>query len=380
MLRTDLPDHRRASDAELVAALRERDPLALAEAYHRTIPAAHATARRLLSGSPEVEALLRAVYDTLWSDPPADAALEGWIRARCFELAAEDLRERDAAPASPSLTTLLPELPRSEIRYLDAAERALAELDDTQRRALLLAHDKGVPAAEQGDGAERALTAALLALAGPEPGGEQLDPSSCEDVPLLADWVLGLVPPGKASQVSEAAARPECSALVKALRRGRRRLEGLPPTPDMGQRVLVVVLAGAPAPVPAPAPAATPSPAGASAVGAAGMTSALDDTGDLTPPPSPDGEAGQRRPPGDIYAELAELDDEPRDQPLVLSDDEDDDQVAARAASATSDDADDPYDPPRRSVGGRVVIWLLGTLFMLAGIAAGLYLGLTLLR
>ncbi len=98
MLRTDLPDHRRASEAELVAALRDRDPLALAEAYHRTIPAAHAGARRLLSRSAEVEALLRQVYAELWRSPPDADPLEGWIRSRTFELAVADLRDRAARP------------------------------------------------------------------------------------------------------------------------------------------------------------------------------------------------------------------------------------------------------------------------------------------
>ncbi|MPZ72845.1 MAG: hypothetical protein GEU74_06370, partial [Nitriliruptorales bacterium] len=258
MLRTDLPDHRRATEGELLTGLRGRDPLALAETFHRTIPAAHAIARRVLSSSAEVEALLREVYGELWASPPDDdTALEGWVRSRCFEIAGAELRERNAPPASPSLTALLPELPRPDVRYLDAAERALTELGDGQRRALLLAHDKGVATEEQNAAdAHGALTDALLALAGPEPGAEPPQPQACEDVPLLADWVLGLLPGQRAASIAaEIAARPECAGVTRALRRGRRRLEGLPPTPDMGQRVLVTVLAAAPATVSATAAA-----------------------------------------------------------------------------------------------------------------------------
>lgn len=385
MLRTDLPDHRRATDAELLSALRRRDPLALAEAYHRTIPAAHAVARRVLSSSAEVEAVLREVYAQLWSSPPEDVGLEAWVRSRCFATAADDLRERDAAPSSPSLTALLPELPRAEVRYLDAAERALAELDDAQRRALLLAHDKGVPSEEQ-DAADAgtALADALLTLAGPEPGAAPLDPQLCADVPLLGDWILGLLPPSRAEQVAaQIASRSECGALAKALRRGRRRLEGLPPTPDMGQRVLVVVLAGAPAPVPAPAAAAAP------ANGPGHITSALDAGAILDPIAPPAGEgsrvlsdvdtgeipaAGDRS--GNPYAELAALDeDEPGDTAVLDAAGPDD-----GAATTYSDEADDEQERrPRRSVGSRLVVWVLAALFMVAGVAAGLYLGLTLL-
>ena len=369
MLRTDLPDHRRATEEQLVAALRSRDPLALAEAYHRTIPAAHATARRLLSGSAEVEALLREVYTQLWASPPGGAALEGWVRARCFELAAGDLRERDAAPASPSLTALLPELPRPEVRYLDAAERALAELDDPQRKALLLAHDKGVASDEQNTpDADAALVAALVSLAGPEPGSDALDPSSCSDVERMGDWILGLLPPPRATAVAEqVAARAECAALAKALRRGRRRLEGLPPTPDMGQRVLVVVLAGAPAPAAAAAAPATAATAGAP------MASALDDTGDLTQPAVTDEQPPVRRDPSAVYAELADLDETPdAEHPVDLGDDED-------SAGDTDDDGLMPYaEEPERSRGGRILLWVLGALFLVLGVAAGLYLGLTL--
>lgn len=388
MLRTDLLDHRRATDEQLVTALHNKEPLALAEAYHRSIPAAHATARRLLSGSGEVEALLRQVYDELWTSPPHEVSLEGWIRARCFAIAADDLRERDAAPASPSLTALLPELPRPEVRYLDAAERALADLEDGPRRALLLAHDKGVPTEEQsGSDAGAALVTALLALAGPEPGSDTVDPQACSDIPLIGDWVLGLLPPARAAQVAESVgARPECTALGKALRRGRRRLEGLPPTPDMGQRVLVTVLAGSPPPPPAPAPAAAAAgPGGTVAAGATGtgrpLPSALDDTGDLT---QPDLMAGAAAAPtsnaSSVYAELAELDEtSDAEHPVDLGDSPSPDGSTPPATEAVDEGEDDEdFDYPRRSRGSRILVWVLGTLFMLAGVVAGLYLGLTL--
>ena len=387
MLRTDLPDHRRATDSELLAALHRRDPLALAEAYHRTISAAHAVARRVLSSTVEVEAVLREVYAQLWAAPPDGAALEGWVRTRCFTTAADDLRERDTAPASPSLTLLLPELPRAEVRYLDAAERALAELDDGQRRVLLQAHDKGVTTEEQDTAdAGAALVDALLALAGPEPGATAVDPQLCADLPLLGDWVLGLLPPARADEVAaQVAARPECGAVAKALRRGRRRLEGLPPTPDMGQRVLVVVLAGAPAPV----PAAAPAPAN----GTGQITSALD-AGAILDPVAPAAGPGSKMlsdvdtgeipsvgdgapSPTNPYAELAALDEGGDSDTAAL--DVTRDANADDTATIRSDGEDEaPTWRPRRSLGARIAVWLLAALFMVAGVAAGLYLGLTL--
>ncbi|HEY8341377.1 MAG TPA: hypothetical protein VIK95_16020 [Egibacteraceae bacterium] len=287
MLRTDLVDHRSSDEASLRRALRARDPLALAEGYHRTIAAAHACARRLLASPREVEALLRSVYGGLWQQPPDDdVSLEAWVRRRCFELGSEHLRERGRPPAAPSLALALPDLPTPSETRLDAAERAVAALTPAQRRALVLAHDQGIPSAEQGDpDATASLEAALLALAGssgsgPRSGGswdgrETPGPAdACDDLPQLADWVLGLLPPAEAEEVADAVnGRPACAEVARALRRGRRRLETLPPTPDMGHRILVTVLAegggtvrlpsalddAAPPPPAAPAPAAVPT-------------------------------------------------------------------------------------------------------------------------
>lgn len=256
MLRTDLVDHRSSDEASLRRALRARDPLALAEAYHRTIAAGHACARRLLVSPREVEALLRSVYGGLWQQPPEDESLEGWVRRRCFQLGSEHLRERGTAPAAASLALALPDLPTPAATRADATERAVAALTPSQRHALVLAHDQGIPSSEQGDpDATAALEAALLALAGPSGsgqrtggswgGGEAAGPAdACDDLPLLADWVLGLLAPTDAEAVARALnERPACAEVARALRRGRRRLETLPPTPDMGQRILVTVLA-----------------------------------------------------------------------------------------------------------------------------------------
>lgn len=245
MLRVDVPDHRRSSEPELLDALRARDPLALAEAYHRSIAAAHACARRLLATSGEIEGLLRAVYTELWNEPPLGEALEAWVRGRCFALAAGHLRAQGRPAASPSAALLLPDLGAPDVRYLDVAERALADLAEGPRMALLLAHDRGVPSERQDSpDAGEALNSALETLAGPEPAGEA-PTEACDDLSLLADWSLGLVEPLRAAQIAAAVAnRPACAARARTLRRGRRRLEGLPPTPDMGQRILVMVLTG----------------------------------------------------------------------------------------------------------------------------------------
>lgn len=249
MLATELDDHRRSPEPTLLDALRAHNPLALAETYHRTAPAAYACARRLLASPAQIEALLRRVYLELWEDPPKDVPLEGWIRGQCFALAAADLRGRRAAPASPSAAILLPDLPAPDVRYLDAVERILSELGARARTVLLLAHDCGVSTAAQGGDAAEALDCALLALAGPETSSADaaaLRSDPCPEGVWMGDWVLGLLEPSVAQEFEAlAASRPGCAARARALRRGRRRLEGLPPTPDMGQRILVTVVSAA---------------------------------------------------------------------------------------------------------------------------------------
>lgn len=230
-------DHRRSAEPTLVQALHAREPLALAESYHRTAGAAHACARRLLGAADEVEALLYRVYRELWERPPVGEPLEGWVRAAAHRFGAGYLRARGRPPAAPSLAVLLPELRTLPPPSCDSAERVLAGLLPRVRHALVRAHDAAIPSWEQDD-AEAALDAALLALAGEGPA------DAGEPVPLLADWALGLLAPDEAAAVEATVARePRQAARARLLRRGRLRIEGLPPHPDMGQRVLVTILA-----------------------------------------------------------------------------------------------------------------------------------------
>jgi len=256
-----LADHRRSSEPEVLDALRARDPLALAEAYYRTVGAAQAIGRRFLGPGRETEALLRAVYRRLWETPPGAGALEGWVRAQAFALAAEYLRALGRPAATASAAALLPDLGDPEPGPPDAVEEALGGLDEAARSAVLRAHDRG-QAPDEGDAeAAAALDRGLAALAGPVPAPEQADPAAG---PHLGAWTLGLLAPDAAARVGAAVvADGALSARAATLRRGRRRLEGLPPGSDVGQRVLVAILAplppAAPAPDPAPpAPAAVP--------------------------------------------------------------------------------------------------------------------------
>lgn len=270
MVLVEMQDHRGATEPELVAALRGCQPLALAEAYYRTIGAAYGCARRLLGSSAETEALLRAVYAELWDEAPSDEPLEGWIRQRCYTLGIEHLREVGRSPASWSAASLVPELGEPVAHSSDRVEEALAALDEPARHALLLAHDQGVASAAQDDPeAAQALDRGLAAIA----GTDEEDGSQPEDlIPMLGDWTLGLLPAPLASEVEATLhEHPDRAARARLLRRGRRRLEGLPPPSDMGQRVLVAVLATAGIPSgngrvtepgnPSPPAAAAPAPA-----------------------------------------------------------------------------------------------------------------------
>lgn len=245
MLRTDLTDHRGTDDARLVHAVADGDAIALAEAYHRTITAAHACARRLLASPVEIEALLRAVYSELWDEPPVDEALEGWVRARCFNLGTGYLRQRNLRAPSGSLAAWTSGIEADEQHSSnDTLERMIAELTDQQQKSLVLAHDQGIRTAEQDDPqAGVALQHALLVLASPLTDDERHAAEMCSSGVALANWIFGLLPPHEAATVPGTSAEPTpCGRLAGVLRRARRRFEPLPPTPDLGHRVLASVL------------------------------------------------------------------------------------------------------------------------------------------
>lgn len=245
MLRTDLTDHRGTDDARLVHAVADGDAIALAEAYHRTVTAAHACARRMLASPVEIEALMRAVYSELWEDPPVDQALEGWVRDRCFMLGTGYLRQRGLSAHSPSLAAWTSGLEAdAHAGGVDGLERMIAELTDQQQAALVRAHDQGIRTADQEDPqAGPALQHALLVLASPLTDDERHAAEMCSSGVALANWIFGLLPPHEAAAVPGTAAEPTpCGRLTGVLRRARRRFEPLPPTPDLGHRVLASVL------------------------------------------------------------------------------------------------------------------------------------------
>lgn len=240
MLRSDPPSHRRSSEAALLEALGRRDPLALAEACSRTLPVAHAIARRLLPTA-ELDSLLVAVYGRLWEDPPHAGPLERWVRSSTWSLGVAHLRDTGAAPAVPSVLTIASGLPDPKPSYLDTTERALAALDEEDRATLLRAHDCGVPSSEQGSGAAERLVRALRVLADPDAGTDE----RWELDPRVGDLVLGLLEADEGSALEkELTADRDRGAQLQTLRRGRRRIEGLPPTPDLGARIVAAVLTG----------------------------------------------------------------------------------------------------------------------------------------
>lgn len=276
MLRNDLTTYRRSGEPELYEALARRDPLALAEACSRTLPVAYAVGRRYLP-STDLDALLHSLYDQLWNDPPRDVPLERWVRSRCSGLALAELRSSGSAPASPSVRTIAPDLPDPSLPYLDTTERTLGSLDEPARRALLQAHDEGVPSGEQdAPDAAQSLVRALRALADPE-GGDEAE-ADVEADGRLADWVFGLLPSDEAAALErEISGDPVRTSRTQVLRRGRRRIEGLPPTPDLGPRLIAAVLGGS-------AQEATPSTDQAAAGGT--ETGPEPAASSLTPPAS----------------------------------------------------------------------------------------------
>lgn len=260
MLRSALPDLRQTSDAELARQLRAGAPLAIAELERRTLSAAHSVARRLLGNPRDVEAVLADAYVELVADPPADDLAQA-VRTRVSALAVAELRERGSAPVAPSVAALLDDLPAHDGGSRDPVEAQLAELDDAARRALVAAHDLAIPTGTAAEDAARA----LLALAGAE------DADAAHAAPAV-DAVLDLADPG---DITALEAQPGGRALVAAMRRGRRRFEGLPPTADLGQRLVATLVAARAATGPAPdEPVAAPDGPGPSQHGAAGVGTA----------------------------------------------------------------------------------------------------------
>lgn len=292
MLPTLPADYRSSSEDELVAGLRAGDGLALAEAYHRTCHAVYASARRLLARPDDIDALLFGCYQALWREPPEDDQLEGWLRRRCFERAVSWLRSTQTAPAAASVHELLPDLPAPAGRR-DPLEETLARLEQTERAALLGAHDAGRRSSDQElPDAASALRRALVRLADPDsPDASDLP---CL-IPELADWVLGLVSREEAARIAaDVPSDRACETLVRLLRRGRRRLEALPPTPDTGQRVIAAVLSGTPA---SAGDAEATRPAAAGAVAAGSVAASTQVVADAAGEPAAEPEPGEHTQP-----------------------------------------------------------------------------------
>lgn len=338
-------DHRRSSDEALAAALGRREALALAEMVSRTLPVAHAVARRMVATA-EIEPLLVELYADLWERPITDGVLEAQIRHRCYALARERLHESGAAPVSPSVRTLEPDLPESSQSYLDTTERMLAALDEQDRRVLLRAHDQGVPAVEQDveDAPER-LIRALRALG---QGEEDTEHPAWDR--RLGDWVLGLVPIDDGQTLDQLVRRePDREPLVRALRRGRRRVEGLPPAPDLAPRLVAVVLSGIPAAPPATAGSSPPTrPPDVAPSG----DPADHDTGEIPVTPGPGGPLVQpRQRSRDDALHLDDLLDDDEDEALAsvlrgdLGDDEVDRAPAEPVAAVQADGEAQPREP-----------------------------------
>lgn len=254
-----LPDHRRSPEGTLLAAIRAGDHLALAEAWQRTAPAAHAVARRLV-GPADAELILHRLYAELWRSPDSTKPLERWARSRCFALSMELLRAEGRGPAAASVCRAVPDLPAPRSTALDPVERVLSGLPDDVTRALVRAHDQGLPTWTHPEpGAPAALRQALRTLAG---APDTPDTPDIDDHPL-GDLALGLLDPAQGEVLQNLLLdTPELAEQARVLRRGSRRMEGLPPAPELGPRILLAVVAGVPAaaPMPAPAPAA-PAPA-----------------------------------------------------------------------------------------------------------------------
>ena len=138
--------HERDPDADLIARVGARDPLAVRALVASKLPRLVALAARMLGDRAEAEDVAQETFLRIWNHAPrwreGDARFDTWLHRVVLNLCYDRLRGRREEPVD-----TLPELPdtqpgpaaHAELRSRDARVRdALAALPPRQREALVL--------------------------------------------------------------------------------------------------------------------------------------------------------------------------------------------------------------------------------------------------
>ncbi len=148
--------HRGLQDGELVALVAKRDPGALEALYDRYGGVAYSLARRILSGDPLAEDVVRGVFLSLWRDAgrfdPERGTVATYVLAMTHHRAVDVVRREERLRRRQGPERALGsggDAGEQAGGGLEAAERrarvreALAELPEPEREALLLAYFGG---------------------------------------------------------------------------------------------------------------------------------------------------------------------------------------------------------------------------------------------
>jgi RNA polymerase sigma-70 factor (ECF subfamily) len=162
---TDSPGHA-DEDLQLVQAIADGSPEALARLYDRLAPTVFGLARRIVSRAEDAEEVVQDVFAQVWQQAGryrhGRASVAGWIVMMTRTRAIDRLRARRArpdidrtvAPAVP--TTLVSPSPTPEAAAVSAADAARVReafrgLSESQRQLLELAYFEGLSHSEMAE-------------------------------------------------------------------------------------------------------------------------------------------------------------------------------------------------------------------------------------
>ena len=147
-------DPRAVPDPDVMAAVRAGDEAALAEVYRRYGGAVWAVARRVCGDRTLAEDVTQTVFADLWRRPqrfdPARGALRPWLVAQAHARAVDTVRSETARQRRQEREGRFAPAPSPDVEaevhlaaLSDGVRRAVAQLGDDEREAIVLAYFGG---------------------------------------------------------------------------------------------------------------------------------------------------------------------------------------------------------------------------------------------